>query len=325
LTDVHEIAPQPSALAAAARRVKIDWRINRITLYATLATEILQERQALAIVHRRDDARILAEAIGNGVLHLSALMCPAHRLAVTTEVRRRLAANEPCRLVSTQLIEAGVDVDFPVVYRSLAGLDSIAQSAGRCDREGKLTQAAGAPAGRMVVFLAESDPPPGTLRKAFDSMHVLLQTRSIDPFEPNDSLAFFEELYRKIGPDERRVQPLRRALAFEAVAKTFKLIDTDTYPVVVPYINKQLKINGAARIAAYRAHPTRQTRRALQPLIVQLRQYQIEMLRSDGVTMPIDDQGFFDVICEGREMSYHESFGLQVPTDLTLPADISVI
>jgi CRISPR-associated endonuclease/helicase Cas3 len=312
LADVHEIMPDPSALAAAARRVRVEWRVDRPTPYAELAEDLRAHRQALAIVHRRADARALAELVGGDVLHLSAGMCPAHRVAVVREVRSRLDAGKPCRLIATQLIEAGVDVDFPVVYRALAGLDSIAQSAGRCDREGKLTDAAGSPAGRMVVFRAETDPPPGVPIKAFDSMRVLAATRAIDPFDPGDSIDFFNELYRKIGPDERRVQPLRRALAFAAVEEAFKLIDADTHPIVVPYENSELNIDGPARLDAFVRRPSRDTARALQPLIVQVRRYQLDALRAAGITTPADEFGRFDVLCEGGGGAYHHTFGLAV-------------
>jgi CRISPR-associated endonuclease/helicase Cas3 len=310
LNNVREIMADPSALAAAAIRVSVEWRIDRPTPYAGIAAELRDYRQALAIVHRRADARLLTQMIGQDVLHLSAAMCPAHRLAVIGDVRHRLTANLPCRLIATQLIEAGVDVDFPIVYRSLAGLDSIAQSAGRCDREGRLTDAAGTPAGRMVVFRAETEPPRGTLLKAFESMQVLIKLRKVDPFEPNDSFIFFEEFYRKIGPDERRVQPLRRSLAFAAVADTFKLIDADMHSIVVPYVNDELSINGPARIAAFRAHASRETARALQPLVVQVRNYQLDALRKAGIVMAADDFGRFDVLCEGREGCYDRMFGL---------------
>jgi CRISPR-associated endonuclease/helicase Cas3 len=111
--------------------------------WPTLATRVARHEQVLCIVNRRDDARALYQALkaelpgqAEGLFHLSALMCPLHRRAVIDRIRARLQGKLPVRVISTQLIEAGVDVDFPVVYRALAGLDSIAQAAGRCNREG---------------------------------------------------------------------------------------------------------------------------------------------------------------------------------------------
>lgn len=322
--DAREMMPDPSALAAQARRVCVEWRVDQVVPYDALADEVRALRQALVIVHRRDDARRLVELIGDGALHLSAAMCPAHRLVVIDEVRRRLAALEPCVLVSTQLIEAGVDVDFPVVFRSLAGLDSIAQSAGRCDREGKLTDAmGGVPAGRMVVFRAETDPPPGVPRKALDSMCVLLGLGGADPFEPSDSIRFFDDLYGKIDDDQHRVEPLRRALMFATVAKMFHIIDGDTHPIVVRWGD------GAARLAAFEAAPSRQTRRALQPFTVKVRRYVLERLRTSGICLEFvtssGELAGFDVLCEGREVSYHDQYGLDERCYGTLPAEMSII
>ncbi len=162
IVDGNALADDP-----AARRVTVDWRIDRVTPYKDLAAELGTLDRVLAIVHKRADARRLAELLpANGRFHLSALMCPAHGLVVLDEVRERLKKGRRCRLVSTRLIEAGVDVDFPVVFRALAGVDSLAQSAGRCDREGHLSEAAGSPAGRLVVFKAETEPPAGTLKNA---------------------------------------------------------------------------------------------------------------------------------------------------------------
>ena len=274
----------------------------------------------LAIVHRRQDARDLAEAVGGDVLHLSALMCPAHRLQVVTDVHRRLAAGKRCQLVSTQLVECGCDLDFPVVYRAMSGLDSIAQSAGRCDREGKLTDANnGVPAGRLIVFRAETEPPPGVPRKAFDSMSVLLGLGPVDPFNPDHSVRFFDELYGKIDADEKRVEFLRRGLMFAAVADAFRIIDNDTRPIVVPWADAR------ERLARFRTAPSRQTQQALQPFTVQVRRFRLLQLREAGVVQPVDDFERFDFVVEGRDRSYHPQFGLDERADGLLAAADSVV
>ena len=101
--------------------------------------------RVLAIVHRRQDARDLCRLLPPGTFHLSALMCAAHRKHVLEEIGRALRSGGTCRVVSTTLVEAGVDLDFPVVYRTLGGVDAMAQAAGRCNREGRMADEQGRP------------------------------------------------------------------------------------------------------------------------------------------------------------------------------------
>ena len=153
LEGVREILPDAPQLAAQLRRVEYEWPEPETPAveWPDLADELAEHEQVLAVVHKRDDARALARLLeervpGETVYHLSALMCAKHRLACIETVRDALRRGEPCRLISTQLIEAGVDLDFPVVYRALGGLDSIVQAGGRC----KPRRAAGARAGGGV-------------------------------------------------------------------------------------------------------------------------------------------------------------------------------
>src|SRR5262249_29085384 len=144
-----EIVADVPETFTALKRVRINWPAD-LTVpveWVNLASDLQRYDEVLCVVHRRDDARELAELVPNSI-HLSALMCPKHRLKVINDVKAELAGNrdrrqsgkpvEPVRLISTQLIEAGVDLDFPVVFRAAGGLDAIAQAAGRCNREGNL-------------------------------------------------------------------------------------------------------------------------------------------------------------------------------------------
>src|SRR5690606_19964201 len=137
LENVRELAPKPKQLYEQLRRVGVR-HAGRLE-DAELADHLRQRDQVLCIVNNRRHARHLFESIADepGARHLTTLMYARHRSAVLAEVRQMLKAGEPCRLVSTSLIEAGVDVDFPTVLRAEAGLDSIAQAAGRCNREGR--------------------------------------------------------------------------------------------------------------------------------------------------------------------------------------------
>lgn len=156
LQNVREIIDNPDALFAALKRVQVelppDWTTP--TPWADIAAQLSAEDCVLAIVNTRKAARELQRLMPEGTLHLSALMCGAHRKDVIAHIKERLKAKRegrdtrPLRVVSTQLVEAGVDIDFPVVYRALAGLDSIAQAAGRCNREGRMQGL-----GRVVVFV----------------------------------------------------------------------------------------------------------------------------------------------------------------------------
>ena len=113
-------------------------------------------------------------------------MCGAHRADVLRAIRARMARGESLRVVSTQLVEAGVDLDFPAVFRALTGLDSLAQAAGRCNREGKL------PAGEFRIVVPPNDPPPGHLQQAAGVARLLLRGNPPNPFAPEMFRRFFE-------------------------------------------------------------------------------------------------------------------------------------
>ncbi len=238
LDNVREIVDDPDDLYRRLERVNIrlpdDWHTP--TDWPTLAQELVGHESVLAIVNRRQDARELWKCLPEGTLHLSALMCGAHRSQVISYIKARLKAGTPTRVISTQLVEAGVDVDFPVVYRALAGLDSIAQAAGRCNREGKLDK------GKVVVFVAPKPAPPGLLRKGEDACRSVLHDRPGNPLERSLFGRYFERLYHTCNLDERHIAELLKvdsqtlAVNFRTAGERFRLIqDEDSIPVVVLY------------------------------------------------------------------------------------------
>ena len=158
---------------------------------AELTERIAEERSALCIVNTRAHAAALFDALRftetEGAYHLSANMCAAHRRAVLAEIRERLRAGDACRVVSTQLVEAGVDLDFDAVYRAPAGFDSVAQAAGRCNREGRLDR------GRVWLFETETLPPPGILRQSAQVGREL-STEYPDPLTPEAVRKYFRML-----------------------------------------------------------------------------------------------------------------------------------
>jgi hypothetical protein len=167
-------------------------------------------------------------------------MCPAHRKKAFSSIRTDLEADKPCRVVSTQLVEAGVDIDFPVVYRALAGIDSIAQAAGRCNREGRLL------AGHVYVFESESGLPPGHFRQTAQAAKAVARHHGEDLL----SLAAIEEYFKLYywtkgdALDKKRIiGKLQDSCGsgdfpFATIARDFTLLDTSTQPIVIPYDDK---------------------------------------------------------------------------------------
>jgi CRISPR-associated endonuclease/helicase Cas3 len=252
LDNVREITDDPDHLYHQLDRVQVelpnDWHTP--TPWAEVAERLKQEDCALIIVNTRKAARELHRLLPEGTLHLSALMCGAHRKAVIDQIKARLRAKregadtQPLRVVSTQLVEAGVDLDFPVVYRALAGLDSIAQAAGRCNREGLLQDAQGQICkGRVVVFVPPGKLPAGQMRKAADACVSVVHGQASNPLARGLFERYFQQFYNSVNLDEKGIAAMlkvddRKTLAvqFRSAAEAFKLIDdADQATVVVRY------------------------------------------------------------------------------------------
>jgi CRISPR-associated endonuclease/helicase Cas3 len=227
-----------------------------------------QHEQALMILNTRKDALELLATLpvddeDERIFHLSTLLCGAHRRKVLTEVRSRLKNKLPCWLVSTQVVEAGVDLDFPAVYRALGPLDRIVQAAGRCNREGKPGFK-----GRVVVFQPEEgSTPPGEYATAFAETANLLK-QNIDFDDPEIFRPYFENLYQGISTDKEKVQEVRKHLDYPETAKRFKLIPDDTQPVVIEYDDRASRLIREIERQGLRSYH----HRALQPYLVNLRE-----------------------------------------------------
>ena len=233
---VTELCPQTAALYDRFRRVTFR-RVGTLTDEA-LAEHLGVQRQVLCIVNSRKAAQSLYALLPpEGSYHLSTLMIPAQRQALLVEIRERLRRDEPCRVVSTSLIEAGVDVDFPAVYRELAGLDSVMQAAGRCNREGKR------PADESVVTIFErTELPPLLFQTAIGAAREALE-EDREPAAPETMARYFHSL-RGLTGDALDKQGVIKAFTqgiegcefpFRTVAETFHLIDQNTYTVYIPY------------------------------------------------------------------------------------------
>lgn len=317
LRNVRQIIENPSELAASLRRVAYEWPDLDAPAaeWPGLARDLARERQVLAVVHLRKDARELAQALqaadteGPPVRHLSALMCPAHRRVVLKEVREDLAAGRPCRLVSTQLIEAGVDVDFPVVYRALGGLDSVVQAAGRCNREGKLAR------GRVVVFLAPTNPPRGVPTQGLQAASVLLRgDPSLQADDPEVQERFFRQLYGVAVRDQYRIQAERASLNFATVGNSFKLIeDGFSRPVVIPWSEGADALRRLKAVLNSGALPGREMYRALQPYTVNVQIGAFEQALVLGEMELIC--GDLYALSELHAHHYTEEYGLMIGDD----------
>lgn len=330
LENVREIVSDPHELSQALSRVRVHWLQpdSGPTAYGQVAAQIAAHRQVLAITHKRADARRLAELVAQaapsdpGPIHLSTNMCAAHRRAALEEVRRRLHLDEPCRVVSTQLVEAGVDLDFPVVYRALAGLDSLAQSAGRCNRNGLRRDVAGNPQpGDFFVYEAETVPPPGILRIGLETARCLIELGgAFDEFaDPAQFTRYFRLLFSKLNLDAKGVLTQLAELNFETAEQLFTLIDErGQTPIVAPYpcdayYNQREAIR---RTAAYRRAPSRETLRALQPYLVQVQDFDLQTLVQAGALEPALDEGCgLFVVSHAYAHVYDPWLGLTIEDD----------
>lgn len=282
IDDARELAPRPKELYATLKRVEVHC-LDGATEDAVILARFAERRQMLCIVNTRAHARALYDALreqtgeGDGVYHLTTLMCPNHRRAALATIKERLKSALPVRLVATSLIEAGVDISFPEVWRAIAGLDQIAQAAGRCNREGEL----GPEGGRVVVFTPAAHKPPSDLRVNIECAASVFRN-GLDPLSLEGVKAFFDLLYWRRGAEAMDAAPLdgkpwpileaihkRRDLTFEfeKIAAAFRMIDDVHETVIVPY--DQDARNLLAKIAAAE-RPTAMDLRKLQQYAVSI-------------------------------------------------------
>lgn len=245
IPDDRELAPDPRGLYKQLKRVTVDWRRDAVA-DAEIAARFAAQPQMLCIVNSRAHARDLFAAIRDqeGAVHLTTLMCARHRRVVLARVRENLKAGRPVRLVATSLIEAGVDVDFPEVWRAAAGLQNIAQAAGRCNREGARDT------GVTVVFEPADHKTPPAIESFYAPAREVLR-RAEDVLGLDAIRDYYAALYWRQGHAalDRAMsggEPLailpaiaERAdtfdFPFRTIADAFRLIDDVMDPVIVPW------------------------------------------------------------------------------------------
>lgn len=233
LPNVHEIIPEDARLHDKLRRVKLQF-IEGAKSHDEVANEISKHHRVLCIVNTRKDAKEIFERLPDeGIhLHLSRMMCPAHVAATIKHIKDALKNenDEPIRVVATQLIEAGVDIDFPVVFRQEAGLDSILQAAGRCNREGKQKICS-----TYVFSLGKEHPLPSGFISQTNNARLNMGT-NYDWFSSDAMTSYFRQLHSRISTfDSAQMQELlyKPKCEFEEASKLFHLIDDHTTPVII--------------------------------------------------------------------------------------------
>lgn len=318
-----EIIPDPPALYQTLKRVEV--RQAGILGVADLSRRLAEQPQVLAIVNTRRHAgdlyrALVAETGTTGNHHLSAAMCPQHRTEILTEIRARLAEGLPCRVISTQLIEAGVDVDFPVVYRAMAGIDAIAQAAGRCNREGRRDL------GITWVFepdAAEHPIPRGHLRRTAEATREILplyaDALALDTVEAYFRLHYWkhEDYWDKqritecFQPGNSREMPFH--FDFATVAERFRFIEDTQRPVIIPWGETGRALVDSLR-ATHRLHrpPPLDVARRLQRYTVTISQHEWQNAQGLGLIELLHER--FPVLVS-PELHYAADTGLAVTGD----------
>jgi CRISPR-associated endonuclease/helicase Cas3 len=319
LDDITEIIDDPNSLHSSLNRVnyKIPDDLYKEMSWEELAQKLSLYDNVLCIVNRRDDAQRLFRLMPEETIHLSALMCGAHRSEVITKIKQRLRNGEPTRVVSTQLVEAGVDIDFPVVYRALSGLDSIAQAAGRCNREGLLET------GEVFVFIPQSQSPPGLLKQAADIGRCLLGELNSESLPMEFFNKYFKELYWLRG-DKLDAKGVLMDLApdgelrfsFRTASEKFHIIDDSLYkPVLVRYGNGADLIN-----LLEKEGPQRWLMRKLQRFTVNVPKYHFNALYKNGDIEELCP-GIYTQSSMGQ---YHPNLGLSYKAGMIEPDDLII-
>jgi len=312
---VHKIIDNEEELFASLRRVAIQMPVDiqKTCTWPDIAAELRKLKQVLCIVNSKADCRTLSELLGGeSTIYLTTNLCGAHRSQKIAEIKRRLSAGEEVRVVSTQLIEAGVDVDFPVVYRAYTGYSSIIQAAGRCNREGKSSQL-----GKVVVFMPPKPSPVGILRKQEYAMTELLNEDGVTFDDPEESLRYFDAFYERVNDKASEIfcQWLVKGVRdihfqFGEAASAMKMIEDATVPVIVRHGE------GDELIAKYRAigHPVREVMRRLQRYTVAVYRNRATSLLERGLIEELPPVGS-GIFAQTMPSLYSELYGLDLNSE----------
>ena len=296
------IVPHDQTLWKPLKRVELHMETSRYS-YDEIAERIAKFPRVLCIVNTRKTAQEIYNRMpeGGGLIHLSRMMCPAHLKEQLHKIRDRLKdANKCLRVISTQLIEAGVDVDFPVVFRQEAGLDSVIQAAGRCNREGKLNGL-----GHTYIFsLSEGrSMPPGIISKGNNAR--LNMRKDYDWFSNEAMEVYFNQLCRMMDDfdaDRTYADLGYNKLKFETASRNFKYINDNTIPIIVPWGESQVLLAQYSRYG-----PSYRLMKQLSHYSVNVTQYDFKTLTEGGL---INETGNLYILTDPR--NYNSDTGLTV-------------
>ncbi|MCK4623004.1 MAG: CRISPR-associated helicase Cas3' [Desulfuromonadales bacterium] len=306
LPEIEEIVTDPIHLYDALQRTEVSF-IGKLS-DDELAERLEDEQQVLCIVSTKPQARSLFEQLQkqDGVFHLSTNMYPQHRRRTLEDIRTRLKQNKTCRVISTSLVEAGVDLDFPVVYRAMAGLDSIAQAAGRCNREGKME-------GLGKVYVFEPQKPvrmPWVKRCASRAGEALRSLPNADPIGLEVMRRYFELLYDVQELDKKQIVQRLNSLTkelyfpFREVAQDFSFIEDESIGIIVPIETEAEKLVQQLRYTEF----PRSVLRRLQQYSVAVRARDFAVLNAAGALEML--HGDFPVL--RNSSAYSDDVGLCV-------------
>jgi CRISPR-associated endonuclease/helicase Cas3 len=330
---IRSIIPDRLALAQNLRRTSVT-PLGRLDNNA-LKTRVLSEKQgALVVLNTTKAAREFYDCLDSSLprYHLSARMCPEHRSSVLTEVRQRLTLGNPAFLVSTQLIEAGVDISFPAVFRAECGLDSLAQAAGRCNRNGELLNPDGSPAlGRVYPFEHADYEIPSRLVDLRDASANAAQVATLYPTDLL-SIPSIEHFFRlhiwSVGARTRNwdapevmscFQPGALTLGFRDAASRFRMIEQATQSLLIPWGEKGRQLCAELRNRhKFGRPPTRELFRAAQRFLVQVYEHEWKELVANGRVETLHDGAIH--ILEHPENNYDDAFGLRPPNSPDSPS-----
>ncbi len=315
-----ELLPEHSEFYRALRRTSVHWKIDTPTPLEDIAERMAKQQNVCAIVNLRAHARTLYQALARRcpeeeIFLLSTDLCPAHRTEVIETIRRRQKEKLPCRVVSTQCIEAGVDLDFDSLYRALAPLEAIIQAAGRCNRNGQSA------CGEFHVFVPAEDRlyPDSHYENGATIVRAMQMQQPVDIHDPESIRRYYQQLLGAFRGDKKS-RALEKALAerdFSAVSQTYRLIEQRGIQIIVPY-EAQKELYDKLRKEALETGLTKTLLRMAAPLIVtcydsKLAQKVCEPLSFAGKSCRETHESPYYILLSGQEDCYDRKLGFCLP------------